>query len=82
MEQKLRNEAKALLEQGKVDWIIGSEPGSLKFTTTPLITRDKNDTERLVINPFITNNLADFLTGIRGGLASWPRAAKAAPSSA
>jgi formate dehydrogenase subunit beta len=66
MEQKLRQEAKALLEQGKVDWIIGFEPGSLKFTTTPLISRDKNDAERLVINPFIVNNLANFLTGIKG----------------
>jgi len=66
MEQKLRQEARALLEQNKVDWIIGFEPGSLKFTTTPLITRDKADTERLVINPFIFNNLADFLTETKG----------------
>lgn len=66
MEQKLRQEARALLEQNKVDWIIGFEPGSLKFTTTPLITRDKNDAERLVINPFIVNNLANFLTEIKG----------------
>ncbi len=66
MEQKLRQEARALLEQNKVDWIIGFEPGSLKFTATPLITRDKNDAERLVINPFMVNNLADFLTGIEG----------------
>jgi len=66
MEQKLRSEVKALLEQGKVDWIIGFEPGSLKFTTTPLITKDKNDAERLVINPFIVNNLANFLTEIMG----------------
>ena len=66
MEQKLKQEARALLEQNKVDWIIGFEPGSLKFTTTPLITRDKNDAERLVINPFIVNNLANFLTGIEG----------------
>jgi ferredoxin len=66
MEQKLRQEARALLEQNKVDWIIGFEPGSLKFATTPLITRDKADTERLVINPFIFNNLADFLTEIKG----------------
>jgi formate dehydrogenase subunit beta len=66
MEQKLRQEAKALLEQNKVDWIIGFEPGSLKFTATPLITRDKSDTERLIINPFIVNNLADFLTGLKG----------------
>jgi len=66
MEQKLRQEARALLEQGKVDWIIGFEPGSLKFTTTPLITKDKSDADRLVINPFITNNLANFLTEIKG----------------
>jgi len=66
MEQRLRHEAKALLEQGKVDWIIGFEPGSLKFTTTPLITNDKNDADRLVINPFIVNNLANFLTEVKG----------------
>ena len=66
MENKLREEAKALLEQNKVDWIIGFAPGSLKFTTTPLITGDQSDAERLVINPFITNNLANFLTGIKG----------------
>ena len=66
MEQKLRNEAKALLEQGRVDYIIGYEPGSLKFTTTPLITRDKDDVDRLVINPFIVNNLSVFLKETNG----------------
>ncbi len=64
--EQLRQEAKALLEQKRVDWIIGFAPGSLKFTTTPLITKDKADIERLVINPFITNNLANFLTEIEG----------------
>jgi len=66
MEQNLRREAKALLEQGKVDCIIGFEGGSLKFTTPPLITSDSEDTNRLVINPFITNNLSVFLTEIKG----------------
>ncbi len=66
MEQRLRKEAKALLEQGKVDYILGFEPGSLKFTTTPLITRDKNDIDRLVINPFMVNNLANFLPELKG----------------
>ncbi len=66
MEQKLRNEAKALLEEGKVDYIVGFESGSLKFTTTPLITKDKNDVGRLVVNPFIANNLAKFLTELKG----------------
>ena len=66
MEQRLRDEAKTLLEQGKVDYIIGFEPGSLKFTTAPLITKDKDDIDRLVINPFIVNNLSVFLTEIEG----------------
>lgn len=66
MEQRLRHEAKSLLEQGKVDHIIGFEQGSLKFTTTPLITRDKDDIDRLVINPFIVNNLSVFLTEVKG----------------
>jgi len=66
MEQRLQREAKALLGQGKVDWIIGFELGSLKFTTTPLITKDKSDVDRLVINPFMVNNLANCLTEVKG----------------
>jgi formate dehydrogenase subunit beta len=65
-EQKLRNEARALLEQGRVGRIIGYEAGSLKFTTTPLITADPADTDRLVINPFIRNNLSVFLKETEG----------------
>jgi hypothetical protein len=56
-EQKLRREARALLEQGKVDYIVGFEAGSLRFTTTPLITSAQDDTSRLVINPFIVNKI-------------------------
>ena len=66
MEQSLPGEAKWLLEEGKVDYIVGFEPGSLKFTTTPLITNDKGDVERLVTNPFIVNNLSTFLTELKG----------------
>jgi formate dehydrogenase subunit beta len=66
MEQRLRDEAKALLEQGKADFIIGFEPGSLKFTTTPLITSNLDDVNRLVINPFIVNNLSKFLLDVDG----------------
>ena len=65
-EQKLRSSARDLLEQGKVDYIVGYEAGSLKFTTTPLITKDKEATDRLVINPFIVNNLSVFLREISG----------------
>ncbi len=66
MEQKLRREAAALLQQGKVDLMIGFADGSLRFTTTPLITSDKDDVSRLVINPFIVNNLSVFLTEVKG----------------
>jgi len=66
MEERLRHEAKALLEQGKVDYIVGFEQGSLKFTTAPLITKDKGDVDCLVINPFIANNLSVYLTEIEG----------------
>ena len=69
MEQRLRREAKALLEQGKVSCVIGFEAGSLKFTTTPLITGDKDDAQRLVISPFMANNLSVFLTGVKGRVA-------------
>lgn len=74
MEQKLRSEAKSLLEEGKVDRIIGFAQGSLKFTTTPLITSRAEDAERLVINPFIVNNLAGYLNSIKGkiGIAAKP----------
>ena len=66
MEQKLRQEAKALLESGRVTRIVGHEAGSLKFATTPLITTEAEGAERLLINPFITNNLAVYLPGLKG----------------
>ena len=65
-EQKLQQKAKELLEKGEVDRIIGFEKGSLKFATTPLITGDKDDADRLVINPFIVNNLSIFLQDVSG----------------
>jgi hypothetical protein len=58
METELRNEAGRLLEEGTVDYVIGFASGSLKYTTTPLITCNKMDTVNLVNNRFITNNLA------------------------
>jgi ferredoxin len=69
LEQKLCSEATTLLEQGKVECIVGYQKGSLKFTTSPLITGKKDDVDRLVINPFIVNNLAAFLIGLKGRIA-------------
>lgn len=66
MEQELRKEARKLLEEGTVDYIVGFAPGSLKFSTTPLITKEKEGVASLVITPFIVNNLAKFLTEVPG----------------
>jgi len=66
MEQELRKEARKLLEEEKVDYIVGFAPGNLKFSTTPLITKEKEEVASLVINPFIVNNLAKFLTEVPG----------------
>lgn len=67
--EKLKNEARKLLEKGQVCRVVGFEPGSLKFTTTPLITGEKGELDRLVINPFIVNNLSVYLTGLKGRVA-------------
>jgi len=66
IEEKLRAVVRELLEQKKVDYIVGYEAGSLKFTDTPLITKDKEAAGRLVVNPFIINNLSNFLPDIKG----------------
>ncbi len=66
IQQRLRQEAKTLLEQGQVEYIVGYETGSLKFTTTPLLTNNKDDTDRLIVNPFIVNNLSVYLTELKG----------------
>jgi formate dehydrogenase subunit beta len=65
-QDNLRREAQALLEQGKVECIIGFESGTVKFATTPIIIKDKKDIERLVVNHFITNNLAKQLLKLKG----------------
>ena len=66
MQLKLRQEAKSLLAEGKIDWLVGFAGGSLRFTTTPLVTKDKNDAEKLELNPFTTSNLANFLLDYDG----------------
>jgi len=65
-QSKLIAEAKALLQKGKVQRVIGFAQGSLRFVTTPLITSDVDELEKLVINPFIANNLSNYLVGLEG----------------
>ncbi len=66
MEERLRKEAETLLKEKRVDYIIGFAPGSIKHTTTPLITTDPSELQNLIINPFIVNNLTSYLAQIKG----------------
>lgn len=66
METELRIEARKLLEQGTVKYILGFARGTLKFTTTPLFIHDPADVHKLVLNRFVKNNLAKYLTEIDG----------------
>jgi len=65
-QSKLIAEAKALLQKGKVQRVIGFAEGSLRFVTTPMITSDVNELDKLVISPFIANNLSNYLIGLEG----------------
>jgi len=69
LEKKLKQAVKELFKEQRADLILGFEAGSLKFTTSPLITGDARRVDNLVINPFIVNNLANFLVGQKGRIA-------------
>ena len=66
MENRLKEEAKALLKEGKIDLFIGYGRGSIKFKTTPLITSKEEDLDAVIINPFIVNNLSRYLIELEG----------------
>lgn len=64
MENKLRQQAKELLESGQVGLVIGYEDGSMPFKSTPCFASTAEDAERLVWNPTCVNNLAVYLPGM------------------
>jgi ferredoxin len=66
MEDKLRKEVAKLFDENKIDYFVGYSKGSLKHKTAPLITKDKEEALKTVINPFIYNNLACYLKEIPG----------------
>jgi len=45
LQTKLREEAKRLLEEKKVDVVIGYEDGSMALRTTPCFVKDPRDVE-------------------------------------
>lgn len=61
IESRLREEAKKLLSEKKVDVIIGYEQGTLPLTATPCFIASPDEAARLVYNPFCRQNLAKFV---------------------
>jgi hypothetical protein len=66
--KQIREVARKLFEENKVDLIIGFEDGSLPLRATPCFIRRGQDTDRLVWNSFCENNLATYLHKRRGRL--------------
>ncbi|HPI92724.1 MAG TPA: 4Fe-4S dicluster domain-containing protein [Deltaproteobacteria bacterium] len=60
VETKLREEAKKLLTEKKVDVVIGYERGTLPLTATPCFITDPAEADRLVFDATCTQNLAKF----------------------
>jgi len=61
VEKKLREEARRLLVDKKVDVIVGYEAGTLPLTATPCFITTPDDADRLVWNPLCVQNLAKFV---------------------
>ncbi len=65
-ERTLREAARKLLEEKKVDVIIGYERGTLPLRTTPCFISDAKDVDRLVWDVTCENNLAKYLPDRKG----------------
>ncbi len=66
VEKKLREEAKSLLAEKKVDVVVGYEKGTLPLTATPCFITTPEEADRLVWNPFCVQNLAKFVHDLLG----------------
>lgn len=60
VEKKIREEAKKLLADKKVDVVIGYERGTLPLTATPCFITDENDADKLVYDATCVQNLAKY----------------------
>jgi len=64
--QEIREVAEKLLEEDRVDLVIGFEDGSLPLRVTPCFVRSREEAKRLVWNSFCENNLATYLPKKKG----------------
>ncbi len=61
IEKKLREEARRLLDEKRVDVVVGYEAGTLPMTGTPCFITAPEGADKLVWNAFCTQNLAKFV---------------------
>ena len=66
---EIREAARGLLRDGKVQVIIGFEKGSLSLRGRPCFIRNEKDVERLVWNGFCETNVARYLPKRKGTMA-------------
>ena len=69
IEGQLKDLAKKLLEEKKVDLIIGYEKGTMPLRTRPVFIKDAADVNKLVWNSSCENNLAVYLKTAKGKVA-------------
>lgn len=65
IEKQVRELAKQLLAEEKVDLVIGWAPGSVPTRSRPFFARTLEEAEQLVVSPLSVHNLADFLNYYR-----------------
>ncbi|MGA1865049.1 MAG: 4Fe-4S ferredoxin, partial [bacterium] len=61
--KKIKTTAESLLQEGKVDLIIGYQAGTSPLRTRPCFVLDAEQASRLIWNPFCENNLSVYLNG-------------------
>ncbi|WP_024333407.1 4Fe-4S binding protein [Desulfotignum balticum] len=66
METRIRQMAKDLLAQKKVDQVVGFCQGSLAAVTRPFLARNPKEADQLVFNCNCRMNLATFVPGLKG----------------
>jgi formate dehydrogenase subunit beta len=59
---KIREIAKRVLEDGKVDVVIGYKKGSIPMVNEPVLIRDPNSVENLIWDSHCALNLCNYLT--------------------
>ncbi|MBZ4686979.1 MAG: hypothetical protein PWQ96_2312 [Clostridia bacterium] len=62
---QMRELAKKLLEEEKVQMVIGWEKGSLPYHSTPVFVTNPEDAQKLIWDEYCANNLASYLLDYR-----------------